>query len=137
MTHRLRLEKKDVLAFLWHLALFCIFPLFTFARNPGRLLIGNDGPMMVSLVREQLELFGVSSNLHRNILQGLSNLSFPINASLLPGFWFPLFDAGGHFTAAATYTWFAAMVFVCVLLSGWALAFRSISVTRLHGRCRC
>lgn len=102
-----------------NLLLLVIFSLFAFSHNPGRLFIGNDGPMVLSLAREQLLFHGISPNLHSNFLQGVGNLSFPANLSFMPGFWLPFMTADGQFFPAAIYTWFACMMFVTVLLVGW------------------
>lgn len=108
---------------LLHLALFAAFSLFAFSLNPGRLFIGNDGPMAIALVREQMMFFGPSLNLHSNMLQGLGNFSFPLNLSIMPGYWLPCMRADGQFVPAYIYTWFALLMFVTVLLTGWNYRF--------------
>ncbi len=115
--------KKRAGYFLFHLTLLVVFSLFAFGHNPGRLFIGNDGPMVLALAKHQLDFFGISFNLHTNFQQGIGNLSFPLNLSIMPGFWLPFMDSAGNFTPAAIYTWFAALMFVTVLLVGWNYRF--------------
>jgi len=116
--------RKDAGYFFFHLALLAAFSLFAFGHNPGRLFIGNDGPMELSLVRHQIDFFGLTLNLHNSFQQGIGNLSFPVNATIIPGFWLPFMDAAGNFMPAPIYTWFACLIFVTVLLVGWNYRFR-------------
>ncbi|MDX2073734.1 MAG: hypothetical protein SFX19_05140 [Alphaproteobacteria bacterium] len=114
---------------VFHLMLLVVFSLFAFSHNPGRLFIGNDGPMLLALAREQLMFYGISPDLHGNMLQGIGNISFPINLSFMPGFWLPFMDGEGHFFPAAIYAWFAALMFATVLITGWNYRFpRGVSL---------
>ena len=111
------------LTFIYHLSLLLLLSFLVFWRNPGRLFIGNDGPTFISLAKEQFDFFGISLNLHSNLLEGLANLSLPINLSVLPQYWFPMYNGAGIFAPAATYSLFAAQWFATILLVGWNYGF--------------
>jgi len=111
-----------VVATVLHVMLLVAFLSFAFSQNIGNLFMGLDGLTMVSLADQQLTYFGISPDLHSNVLQGLGNLSIPANLSVIPAYWFTIFD-GGHFTPQATYVCFAVVPFITTLLAGWNYRF--------------
>jgi len=115
-------EGYSEVKWLLHFALLIAFSLFAFSYNPGRLFLGNDGPMLLSLASEQIRFFSPTLDLHQNFQQGIGNLSFPVNLSIMPGYWMP-FMIEGRFTPIYIYTWWACLLFATTLLVGWNYRF--------------
>ena len=108
--------------FLLHLILVCVFSAYALSYNSGRLFIGNDGPMMISLALEQIAYFGVSLDLHGpTSFRGSAICRFPSMSRALPGFWFTLYDPHRFMLCGivACYTFFT--VVLCLSRCGcWA-----------------
>lgn len=112
-------RKETIFYFLFNLSLFALVTQFVFSYNSGRLFLGNDGPMLLSLALDKLRYIGLTFDLHTNFLQGIGNLSFPVNPALLPPFWLNPYNEAGFFAPAAIYTGFALLTFVTILLVAW------------------
>jgi hypothetical protein len=102
-----------------HLIALSLFSIFAFIRNPGMLMVGNDGPMAISIADVQQSFYGITTTLHSNMLEGLGNITLPWNLSVLPGFWLSNFTQVSSLDIALLYTWFALVLFVSSLLIGW------------------
>lgn len=112
-------SKNIAVLLLFHLLLFGVLSQFVFSYNAGRLLPGNDGPMLWMLAHDKLRYIGQSFELHTNFLQGIGNLSFPLNPAVIPAFWFESYNASGLFNPASMFTCFALLTFVTIWLVGW------------------
>lgn len=106
-----------------HVALLLGLSVAAFDRNLAQLFVANDGPTVIALSVEQMQFFGISLDLHSNVLQGLGDLSFPLNHSLLPGYWLPYLDETGRFWPVPVMAWFAVLTFLSVALVGWGRGF--------------
>ena len=105
---------KSCVILLLNLIALTLLSLWSFNRNPGRLLTGLDGPTLVAASKEQFTFFGMSVDLHSNILEGLGNTAPLNNFTLMPS----LFNQLGEYSPALFYTWFAIQLFISVLILG-------------------
>jgi hypothetical protein len=112
---------RPFLVLFSHITALLLLSLFSFTRNSGRLLTGLDGPVLASVSEEQFSFFGITPNLHSNILEGLGNTSVASNLTFMPD----IYHVIGTFTPAAIFTWFALQLFICILLLGWNYRFDS------------
>lgn len=102
-----------------HLLALIVFSCCVFPLHPGRMFAGNDGPTSISVAQEQRTFFGISLNLHTNVLEGLGNLSHgAVNFAATPAYWFSVFH-GEKFTPTASYIIFSIITFLATLLTGW------------------
>ncbi len=115
----MNITKNSVAFFLFNIVLFGLVSDFVFSYRAANLLPGNDGPMLLMLALDKMRYIGQTLDLHSNFLQGIGNLSFPINPALLPAFWFDAYNASGIFFPVLMFVFFALITFITVLLVGW------------------
>lgn len=110
---------------LIHIALLIVVSAMVFERGFYHLYAHNDGATTIAVAHEQQTFFGVSPHFHSNVLQGLGNVSYGINLSLMPAYWSSFYDPAGLYAPVFSYVVFAVIFFLSVYIVGTTYCFSS------------
>jgi hypothetical protein len=114
--------------FAGHALLFAGLAFTVFHRNAGNMFVGLDGTYMLTLVARQFDWLPPAIGFAGDPFRGLGDMSFALNARLLPGYFIPALVFGGANVAHVAFqalaaTIFAVEIFVAVYVLGRSLQY--------------